>query len=187
MKAKGPTFQQIKNFVARGQKAQAAVDKIIREHGSTESRPTDDEEEARPASISIRRCRVCGCTQSAACQTSRGPCFWVDADLCSAPSCGWRLVDVRGLRIILNWTPFIAHDEIANANRATLAFAQFDLQMKLKIPGYKEVNLAKHLVRQRLNLIGKRLLSLPAEDPRPAGDVKGEIKREISKDPRLRS
>ncbi len=31
-------------------------------------------------------CRVCGCVDEAACPTSHGPCWWVDADdtLCSA-------------------------------------------------------------------------------------------------------
>lgn len=30
----------------------------------------------------LRFCRVCGCTDDAACQP--GSCFWVEADLCSA-------------------------------------------------------------------------------------------------------
>ena len=30
-----------------------------------------------------RACRVCGCTQDRACVTELGPCFWVDATLCS--------------------------------------------------------------------------------------------------------
>jgi hypothetical protein len=30
------------------------------------------------------RCRVCGCTQDRACVSEDGPCWWVEADLCSA-------------------------------------------------------------------------------------------------------
>lgn len=33
---------------------------------------------------SNRRCRVCGCTDIAACVTDDGPCHWVKVDLCSA-------------------------------------------------------------------------------------------------------
>jgi hypothetical protein len=28
-------------------------------------------------------CRGCGCTEEQACVTPEGPCYWVDADLCS--------------------------------------------------------------------------------------------------------
>ncbi len=31
----------------------------------------------------IRKCRECGCTNSRACHTSAGPCFWVEKNLCS--------------------------------------------------------------------------------------------------------
>lgn len=31
-----------------------------------------------------RRCRLCGCTDAAACVTAAGPCHWVAPDLCSA-------------------------------------------------------------------------------------------------------
>jgi hypothetical protein len=31
-----------------------------------------------------RSCRGCGCTDARACRTPLGPCFWVEADLCSA-------------------------------------------------------------------------------------------------------
>jgi len=30
-----------------------------------------------------RRCRDCGCTNDNGCQTPFGPCWWVEADLCS--------------------------------------------------------------------------------------------------------
>ena len=31
-----------------------------------------------------RKCRVCGCTDDAACWTADGPCYWAEDDLCSA-------------------------------------------------------------------------------------------------------
>ncbi len=31
-----------------------------------------------------RRCRGCGCTGDTPCLTLEGPCFWVEADLCSS-------------------------------------------------------------------------------------------------------
>ena len=31
----------------------------------------------------VRTCRGCGCTELRACTDQRGPCWWVDADLCS--------------------------------------------------------------------------------------------------------
>jgi len=30
-----------------------------------------------------RKCRVCGCTDTQACMTEDGPCFWLEEDLCS--------------------------------------------------------------------------------------------------------
>lgn len=30
------------------------------------------------------KCRICGCTENNACITDRGPCWWVEDDLCSA-------------------------------------------------------------------------------------------------------
>lgn len=36
------------------------------------------------ANVSVRACRVCGCTDLAACVTEDGPCHWVAEDLCSA-------------------------------------------------------------------------------------------------------
>ncbi len=33
---------------------------------------------------SVRKCRVCGCTDDHACMTNEGPCHWVEEDLCSA-------------------------------------------------------------------------------------------------------
>jgi len=30
-----------------------------------------------------RKCRICGCTDNRACMSSRGPCYWVEPDLCS--------------------------------------------------------------------------------------------------------
>ncbi len=32
----------------------------------------------------IRTCRVCGCTDSTPCLTARGPCYWIEKNLCSA-------------------------------------------------------------------------------------------------------
>lgn len=32
------------------------------------------------------KCRVCGCDDNHACVTSKGPCRWVESDLCSACS-----------------------------------------------------------------------------------------------------
>ncbi|MBN9078227.1 MAG: hypothetical protein BGN87_06415 [Rhizobiales bacterium 65-79] len=32
----------------------------------------------------VRACRVCGCTDMAACVTADGACYWVEPDLCSA-------------------------------------------------------------------------------------------------------
>jgi hypothetical protein len=32
----------------------------------------------------MRRCRICGCTDSNACITEDGPCCWIWEDLCSA-------------------------------------------------------------------------------------------------------
>lgn len=29
-------------------------------------------------------CRLCGCTETTACLTEAGPCWWVEPDLCSA-------------------------------------------------------------------------------------------------------
>ena len=34
-----------------------------------------------------RTCSVCGCTDSNACITPEGPCYWVAPDLCSNPEC----------------------------------------------------------------------------------------------------
>lgn len=34
--------------------------------------------------MSFGKCRVCGCDDYHACVTSKGPCFWVEDDLCSA-------------------------------------------------------------------------------------------------------
>jgi len=31
-----------------------------------------------------RKCRVCGCTDTQACMTGEGPCYWLEEDLCSA-------------------------------------------------------------------------------------------------------
>ena len=38
------------------------------------------------------KCRVCGCTNTTACQTPTGPCYWVEADLCSACAAAARSV-----------------------------------------------------------------------------------------------
>lgn len=36
------------------------------------------------AGLGERRCRVCHCTDTAACfDPDHGPCWWIDADLCS--------------------------------------------------------------------------------------------------------
>lgn len=35
----------------------------------------------------LRTCRVCGCTELNPCVTSAGACRWIEASLCSAPSC----------------------------------------------------------------------------------------------------
>jgi hypothetical protein len=32
----------------------------------------------------MRTCRVCGCTDDNACVGLDGPCYWIEADLCSA-------------------------------------------------------------------------------------------------------
>lgn len=34
-----------------------------------------------------RSCRICGCTEFNACITPKGPCSWVEVDLCSNPKC----------------------------------------------------------------------------------------------------
>lgn len=34
--------------------------------------------------MTLRACRVCGCTEISACVTEAGPCWWVEGDLCSA-------------------------------------------------------------------------------------------------------
>lgn len=39
-------------------------------------------EEAAP--VAEARCRVCGCTETTPCMTDKGPCSWVEPDLCSA-------------------------------------------------------------------------------------------------------
>lgn len=39
---------------------------------------------ARAAVSATRKCRVCGCTDTQACMTEEGPCFWLEEDLCSA-------------------------------------------------------------------------------------------------------
>ena len=36
-----------------------------------------------PAGEGGRRCRGCGCTETRACATPGGPCYWVEPDLCS--------------------------------------------------------------------------------------------------------
>lgn len=36
-----------------------------------------------PLAPTVRRCRQCRCTEIRACVDDRGPCWWVDADLCS--------------------------------------------------------------------------------------------------------
>lgn len=44
-------------------------------------------EPCTPASATaagVRACRTCGCTDERACMTDDGPCWWVEADLCSA-------------------------------------------------------------------------------------------------------
>lgn len=51
--------------------------------------------------MSEQHCRVCGCTDEAACPTPIGPCYWVRPDLCSA--CAWPVprldqVDVETIR-----------------------------------------------------------------------------------------
>jgi hypothetical protein len=49
-----------------------------------------------PPVAQVRRCRVCACTDTQACQ---GGCHWVDVDLCS--SCGEGLDDVeRGVAVL---------------------------------------------------------------------------------------
>lgn len=35
----------------------------------------------------VRTCRYCGCTERHACLTPNGPCYWISADVCSAPAC----------------------------------------------------------------------------------------------------
>lgn len=47
--------------------------------------PTPEEIEAAllRAQMAPRTCRVCGCTDSTACVDDRGPCWWVETDLCS--------------------------------------------------------------------------------------------------------
>jgi|GEM_PF-1853820 len=48
-----------------------------------EERDTFDPEEVEAGGI-FRRCRVCGCTETNACvHPEAGPCWWVEADLCS--------------------------------------------------------------------------------------------------------
>ena len=37
----------------------------------------------------MRTCRKCGCTDTAACLTPSGACFWVEPDLCSNCIDGW--------------------------------------------------------------------------------------------------
>ena len=44
----------------------------------------------------IRRCRECGCTDFNACRTDTGPCWWVEADLCSACATATPLPASRG-------------------------------------------------------------------------------------------
>lgn len=34
--------------------------------------------------LGMSTCRVCGCTDSRACVTADGPCYWVEPGLCSA-------------------------------------------------------------------------------------------------------
>jgi len=34
--------------------------------------------------IKNKKCRICGCDDDHACMTENGPCYWVEADLCSA-------------------------------------------------------------------------------------------------------
>lgn len=40
--------------------------------------------EMKPSAGMPRKCRVCGCTDTSACMTEDGPCFWLEEDLCSA-------------------------------------------------------------------------------------------------------
>lgn len=44
----------------------------------------------------VRACRFCGCTDARACITTKGPCRWVEADICSAPEC----VDARADELV---------------------------------------------------------------------------------------
>lgn len=37
-----------------------------------------------PKCFPVRRCRVCGCTETSACMTEEGPCAWAAADLCTS-------------------------------------------------------------------------------------------------------
>lgn len=55
----------------------------VGDRGVSPRRPAPGD--SRPCSIfDLRYCRVCGCSDSRACVTDRGPCWWVAEDLCSA-------------------------------------------------------------------------------------------------------
>lgn len=49
-----------------------------------ELRVVDDLEATDVESPDVRTCRVCGCTDEAACEVQGVPCLWVQEDLCSA-------------------------------------------------------------------------------------------------------
>ena len=54
------------------------------EHGSEDGADFDgDEMLGHWPAFEGDACRVCGCTQNRACVDERGPCWWVEAGLCS--------------------------------------------------------------------------------------------------------
>lgn len=86
------TSDPLKDFVARGQRAQRAADKII---AAANARPKTNANGSRP----VLACRFCGCTEITACLTDLGPCHWIltphrakrghaaQPGVCSNPKC----------------------------------------------------------------------------------------------------
>lgn len=123
----------VAQFMSRGLGAQGAVDEVF----GKVTKDVRSPESGRSATGATNKCRVCGCTESAACETGRGPCFWVERDLCSGPLCGEKLVDRVALRRILEMPTPIAQGAFVDTNRATRMFALFDMQRSKTWPKAK--------------------------------------------------
>lgn len=50
--------------------------------------------------MTVRACRICGCTENRACVINDEPCSWISADVCSNPVCDAAAHEQLAARIV---------------------------------------------------------------------------------------